>query len=75
METVVQQGKREIVGLAFTVLTVVAVSVTAKVMSDPDAMRSFKMRVARYVGARSDKVALLFLNLSDLAGTVYENER
>ena len=73
--TVLQESKRQLIGLAFTVAAVVVVTVVGRAMDDPDAMRSLKMRGARYVSARSDRAALLFLNLSDRAERVYENGR
>lgn len=70
-----QESKKQLIGLAFTILSVVAISVTARFMDDPDALALLKMRTAQKVKSASNRVALAALNVADRADLVYEGER
>jgi hypothetical protein len=70
-----EEGKKQLVGLLFTALTVVVISVTARFMDDPDAVRSLKMRTATRLKGVANKTALTALNVADYADSVYESGR
>ena len=70
-----QESKRQLVALVFTVATVVALNVVGRFLDDPDGIRTAKMRAARAVSKTADRGALVLVNLADKAEAVYERER
>lgn len=73
--TMLQESKKQLVGLVFTILTVAAISITAKLMDEPDTLKTLKMKAARQVQVFSDRGALAFVNLADRADAVYKSEQ
>jgi hypothetical protein len=73
--SVLAESKKQLVALAFTIATVVLVSVTARFMDDPDAVRSLKMKTARRIQILSDRTALMMVNLADRADAAYKKEQ
>ena len=70
-----QESKRQLVGLVFTVISVVVFSSVARFLDDPDALRTLKMKTALKVKTASNKAALGMLNIADQADAAYEKER
>lgn len=65
-----KESRKELIGLLVTVATVFIVQAA----NDPDAVRTLKMRGARKLRAVSNRGALVFLNLSDYADKLYQEE-
>lgn len=73
-ETALQQGRRELIGFAFAVLTAVAVRMVVRYAEDPDALRTLRMRSALTVQRAADRAALECLHMADYARNVYERD-
>lgn len=65
-----QESKKELIGLIFTILTVLAVSY----LNDPDSVKTTKMYLADRLKRAANRTAFAALDIADFAQNKYDEE-